>query len=157
MKLSALKNYLHTADVLNFQLPNGEFVPAHFHITEIGLLSKHFIDCGGTVREEKFASMQIWTANDLDHRLAPAKLNSIIAIYEKTISHEDLDVEIEYQSETIGKYGLGLTGNQLQLTTTHTNCLAKDHCGIPTEKLKVNLSELAAAGESCCTPGGGCC
>jgi hypothetical protein len=157
MKLSALKNYLHTAETLNFQLPNGELIPAHFHITEIGLLSKHFIDCGGTVREEKFATMQIWTANDLDHRLASAKLNSIIATYEKTISQEDLDMEIEYQSDTIGKYGLELTGGQLLLTTTHTNCLDKDHCGIPTEKLKANLSELVTAGESCCTPGGTCC
>ena len=59
MKLSVLKNYLHTADALNFQLPTGELISTHFHITEIGLLSKHFIACGATVREEKFSSMQI--------------------------------------------------------------------------------------------------
>ncbi len=157
MKLSTLKRFLETTQDLTIQLPNGALVPAHFHITEIGLLSKHFIDCGGTVREEKFASMQIWTANDLEHRLAPAKLNSIIAIYEKTISQEDLELEVEYQSDTIGKYGLAINGDRLQLMPTQTNCLAQDHCGIPKEKLKVNLSELATASESCCTPGGGCC
>ncbi|MEI7863404.1 MAG: DUF6428 family protein, partial [Planctomycetota bacterium] len=31
-------------------LPDKSFVPAHFHITEVGRVQKDFIDCGGTVR-----------------------------------------------------------------------------------------------------------
>ena len=50
MKLSELKNKLSTVSNLTFVQPNGVFVPRHFHITEIGLVTKHFIDCGGTVR-----------------------------------------------------------------------------------------------------------
>lgn len=157
MKLSSLKTFLSSVDTLNIELPHGEFVPSHFHITEIGLITKHFIDCGGTVREERSANLQVWTANDLDHRLAPEKLLGIISKYETIIGNEDLDIEVEYQSETIGKYGLEVSGGNLRLTNKETNCLAKDHCGIPADKLKVNLSELATAGESCCTPGGGCC
>ena len=47
MKLSEIKKHLNTAEAVNFQLPTGEFVAEHFHVTEIGLVTKHFIDCGG--------------------------------------------------------------------------------------------------------------
>ncbi len=157
MKLSALKNFLTNAESLHIKLPNGEFVPSHFHITEMGLLTKHFMDCGGTVREEKFASIQVWTANDLEHRLDPQKVLAIIAVSEKIVGNDDLDIEIEYQSETIGKYGVEALDGNLVLTVKKTNCLANDHCGIPADKIKMPLPELVVAGESCCTPGGGCC
>ena len=74
MKLSDVKKSLSTASSVNFQLPDGSFVPEHFHVTEIGLVTKHFIDCGGTVRTEKMTSFQLWEANDFDHRLKPKKL-----------------------------------------------------------------------------------
>ena len=43
------------------------------------------------------------------------------------------------------------------ITSKQTNCLAEDQCGIPQEKLKVNLSQLSKSQNSSCTPGGGCC
>ena len=69
----------------------------------------------------------------------------------------DLEIEVEYQGATIGKYGLDFDGKNFLLTTKMTDCLAKDNCGIPKEKLKVNLSQLQPAEASTCTPGGGCC
>ena len=74
---------------------------------------------------------------------------------EKTLELGDLDIEVEYQAETIGKFGLEFNGSQFLLTSKQTDCLAKDNCGIPVEKLKVKLADLQS--ESCCTPGGGCC
>jgi hypothetical protein len=50
MKLSQVKLLLPSIDKLQFKLENGQLVPAHFHITEVGKVSKHFIDCGGTIR-----------------------------------------------------------------------------------------------------------
>ena len=47
MKLSEVKSALTKLDTIAFQLPNGELVPTHFHVTEVGKISKHFIDCGG--------------------------------------------------------------------------------------------------------------
>jgi hypothetical protein len=47
MKLSEVKQHLATAESVNFQLANGTFVPEHFHVTEVGLITRHFIDCGG--------------------------------------------------------------------------------------------------------------
>jgi len=156
MKLSEFKKQLSTITDLNFVLPNGTVVPKHFHVTEVGQVTKKFIDCGGTVRNEKVVNFQLWEANDFDHRLAPQKLNDIIALSEKVLGLEDAEIEVEYQSDTIGKYGVEFNGKDFTLTSTQTNCLAQDKCGIPQEKLKINLVDLSN-NQSCCTPGGKCC
>jgi hypothetical protein len=156
MKLSAFKKELETLTDVSFILENGTIVPEHFHVTEVGMITKNFIDCGGTVRTEKVVSLQLWEANDFDHRLKPQKLLNIIALSEKALGIEDLDIEVEYQASTIRKFGLNFDGKNFVLSSKHTNCLASDKCGIPTEKLKVNLTELTGS-TSCCTPGGGCC
>ncbi len=157
MKLFEVKKVLETVNVVNFILPNGVTVPPHFHVTEVGVITKSFIDCGGTVRNERVVNFQLWEENDFDHRLKPQKLSNIIALSEKTLGIEDAEVEVEYQSDTIGKYNLEFNGTDFLLTATTTNCLATDKCGIPAEKLKVNLSSLATAEASWCTPGSGCC
>ena len=157
MKLSDFKKQLSTITDIKFVLQNGTVVPKHFHVTEVGQVTKNFIDCGGTVRNEKVVNFQLWEANDFDHRLAPQKLNEIIALSEKILGIEDAEIEVEYQSETIGKYGVEFNGKDFILTTTQTNCLAQDKCGIPPEKLKVSLSDLQNTNQSFCTPGGKCC
>ena len=157
MKLSQIKQHLSTAEAVNFELENGTQVPEHFHVTEVGVVTKNFIDCGGTVRNEKVANFQLWDANDYEHRLKPQKLLNIIALSEKILGMEDLEIEVEYQSETIGKYDLEFDGKNFILTSKQTACLAQDKCGVPPQKQKVQLSSLAVANESCCTPGGGCC
>lgn len=156
MKLSEIKTHLNTAESVNFELENGTAVPGHFHVTEVGVITKHFIDCGGTVRNEKVANFQLWDANDYEHRLKPKKLLDIIALSEKVLGMEDLEIEVEYQDETIGKYDLGFNGRDFLLLSKQTNCLASDKCGIPQEKTKVRLSNLQMQTASC-TPGGGCC
>jgi hypothetical protein len=158
MKLSEVKAALTQLTEVNFELPNGKLVPEHFHVTEVGEVTKHFIDCGGTVRHEKAVNFQLWEANDFDHRLKPQKLNNIIALSEKTLGLGDSEVEVEYQAETIGKYALEFNGKNFLLVSKQTNCLASDKCGIPPEKLKKNLVELTPANSNkTCTPGGGCC
>jgi len=157
MKLSEFKNKLTSLATVEFVQDNGTTVPAHFHITEVGLTTKHFIDCGGTVREEHFVNFQLWEANDFDHRLAPTKLLNIIDLSEKAIGIKDFEIEVEYQTATIGRYGLDFNGKTFVLTSKQTNCLAQDKCGIPPEKLKVNLKELQTTASNCCTPNSGCC
>lgn len=156
MKLSEIKTLLSTAETVNFELQDGTQVPEHFHITEVGVVTKHFIDCGGTVRNEKVANFQLWDANDVEHRLKPSKLLSIIGLSEKLLGMEDLEIEVEYQQGTIGKYDVEYNGTNFVLMSKQTACLAQDQCGIPVEKQKVNLAELSNE-KSCCTPGGGCC
>ena len=156
MKLSTLKTQLSVLDSLNFILPNGKSIPKHFHVTEVGMVSKNFIDCGGKVRNEKVVNFQLWEADDTDHLLAPERLLDIISLSERILNVEDLEIEVEYQADTIGKYGLDFDGENLLLTSKQTACLAMDQCGLPTEKLKQSLSELTSASAGC-TPGGGCC
>ena len=52
MKLSEFKSTLSEVTQLKFMLPNGTLVPAHFHVTELALISKNFMDCGGVARVE---------------------------------------------------------------------------------------------------------
>jgi hypothetical protein len=157
MKLSEIKKHLEAATAVNFQLSNGSPVPEHFHVTEVGIITKHFIDCGGTVRNEKVANFQLWNASDTDHRLKPEKLIGIIQLSEKVLGMEDLEIEVEYQSDTVGKYGLEYQGGKFVLTSKHTDCLAKENCGTPGDKKKLSLSELETTDQACCTPGGKCC
>lgn len=157
MKLSQFKQHLDKISVLNFVQPNGTAVPAHFHITEAGLSTKHFVDCGGTVRTEKNISFQLWVANDKQHRLDAQKLQKIIGISETLFEGEDLDIEVEYQTESISRYGLDFDGKNFLMTSKQTDCLAKDNCGVSPEKPKIRLSELQTSQTSCCTPDGACC
>ena len=155
MKLSEIKKHLESLKTIAFQLPNGELVPNHFHVTEVGKITKNFIDCGGTVRNEEVVNFQLWKADDYDHRLHPEKLVHIIELSEKTLSIPDLDIEVEYQSATIGKYGLDFDGANFLLTTKQTDCLAKDNCGVPEAKPKVKLSSIQV--QNSCDPNSGCC
>lgn len=156
MKLSDIKQALSNLDYIEFILPNGQKVPSHFHVTEIGEVNKKFIDCGGTIRNESNINFQLWEANDYDHRLAPNKLIDIISLSEKTLNLKDLNVEVEYQGDTISTYDIEFDGISFLLKSKFTDCLAKDNCKIPQEKMKVKLSDLNRA-ETCCAPGSGCC
>lgn len=156
MKLSEIKKQLNTLENVTFQLPNGTYVPEHFHVTEVGLITKKFIDCGGKVRNETVVNFQLWDANDFEHRLKPKKLLDIITLSEKVLGIEDYEIEVEYQAETIGKYDLGFNGKDFVLVNKQTACLAEDACGIPQEKQKIKLSEIPNQTNGC-TPGGSCC
>ena len=158
MKLSDVKKALELTETLSFQLPDESFVPQNFHITEVGGITKNFIDCGGTIRTENKINFQLWKDdNDVDHRLKSAKLLDIIQLSERVLELKDAEVEVEYQEYTIGKYGLEFDGQKFILTNTLTDCLAKDKCGIPTEKPKVALPEIGVEKVNACVPGGGCC
>jgi len=155
MKLSEVKSIVNKLETIGFQLPNGELVPSHFHVTEVGKIVKHFIDCGGTIRKEEVVNFQLWNANDYDHRLHPERLLQLIELSEKALAIDDLEVEVEYQAATIGKFGLDFNGKYFELTAKQTDCLAKENCGIPVEKQKVKMADLN--NEPCCSPDGNCC
>lgn len=149
MKLSEIKNILPQLNNVTFQLENGTFVPEHFHVTEVGMITKNFIDCGGTVRTEKVVNFQLWNADDYEHRLKPKKLLNIIQLSEKKLGIENFDIEVEYQAETIGKFGLDFKNDTFLLTSKKTDCLAKENCGIPQEATLTEAND--------CSPGSGCC
>ncbi|MFY7861992.1 MAG: DUF6428 family protein [Chitinophagales bacterium] len=150
MKLSEVKSILPSLDNVVFQLENGTVIPEHFHVTEVGMIKKQFIDCGGVIREDRTINFQLWNANDTDHRLKPTKLLKIIQLSEEKLGLKDAEVEVEYQGRTIEKYNLGFNGDQFILLAKQTDCLAQDACGIPQD-------QLPETKKNTCTPGGGCC
>ncbi|MFD1469763.1 DUF6428 family protein [Hymenobacter caeli] len=152
MNISDLKQALTGLAAVNFRLPDGTYLPAHFHVTEVGLVRRHFVDCGGVERREAVANFQLWEAGDYDHRLAPQKFLRILQLAGPILESDDLEIEVEYQQATIGKFGLAFDGTDFRLTPKQTACLAQDACGIPSAAFA--LPQLQVAG---CAPGGGCC
>jgi len=158
MKLSDFKTALQSVKTVRFLTPDGGEVPSHFHITEAGLTTKHFIDCGGTVRKESVVSMQLWTADDYDHSLTPGKLLGILNKADALFENRDLDLEIEYQGDTIGRYGAELDNGLFRLVSKQTDCLAKESCGISSDdrsSTQLHAPDLQPA--NACAPGSGCC
>jgi hypothetical protein len=119
---------------LHIMLPSGEFVPAHFHVTEIGQSTKHFIDCGGTKRSTFSIVLQMWTASDVDHRLTSGKLLKILSLAKDLIS-QDWPVEMEYGEDVVSVYSLvnvetTPAGLLFVFGGKKTACLAPDKCGV---------------------------
>lgn len=120
---------------VHLMLPDLSFVPAHFHITEVGRVHKDFIDCGGTVRSTTACVLQVWVAQDTDHRLDTTKLAKIIRLAAPILKSAELPVEVEYEAGSITQYPVAAaevtpSGILLHLGTKHTACLAPDRCGV---------------------------
>lgn len=137
MKLKQLESLLEAnpCAALHVTLPSGEFVPAHFHVTEVGRIHKVFIDCGGTRRDDVICSLQVWTANDKDHRLTAAKLSKILKLGRSVVGDDDLSVEVEYGADVVSVFKLANveqtpSGLLFVLAGKKTDCLAPDKCGV---------------------------
>jgi len=125
----------HPDTLMHWMLPDKAFVPSHYHITEVGRLQKDFIDCGGTIRSLASCLLQIWVADDTDHRLKTNKLATIMEIAGAVLKDDDLPVEVEYEDTAISQYpiaGVEATpgGLLFHLGTKHTACLAPEKCGV---------------------------
>ncbi|MFT7588516.1 MAG: hypothetical protein ACI959_000726 [Limisphaerales bacterium] len=150
MLFSEFKAAVADSSNLEFVLPSGALVPAHFHLTELGQISKRFIDCGGTIRSEQSVSMQLYYASDVEHRLTTSKLSGLIESSQHLLNIDDAPVVVEYQGSTIESYAVQFESGAFKLMPLHTDCLAKDKCGIP------ELTVVDAKPSSC-APGSGCC
>ncbi len=119
---------------LHIMLPDRSFVPSHFHVTEVGLVRKDFIDCGGTVRSSAACVIQVWVADDTNHRLDTSKLSRIFELAAPVLGTDDLPVEIEYEQGFVSQFPLTAieltpAGILLELGSKHTACLAPELCG----------------------------
>ena len=121
----------HPETKMHWMLPDKSFVPSHYHITEVGRLQKDFIDCGGTIRSLASCLLQIWVADDTDHRLQTSKLATIMEVAGAVLKSDELPVEVEYEEGVISQYpvaGVEATpaGLLFYLGTKHTAVLAPD-------------------------------
>ena len=153
MKVSEFKSYLSKSPAaeMRFVLPDGDEIPLHAHVTEVGRVDKNFIDCGGTPRSLANCVLQIWVAeNDEAHRFAPGKLAKVMDMATPVFRSDDLEVEVEYE-DCCGLSQYPVSEAQVEdgkltfrLRAKHTDCLAKEACGL-----------IPANGNSSCC-GGNC-
>jgi len=147
MKLSELKKTLseNACRNIRFILPTGTKIPPHAHVTEVALIEKKFIDCGGIFRTDSLCHLQTWFADDTDHRLTAGKL---LAIFEKSASFidaDELEVDVEHEAPFVSQFPIekvevdGEAFN-LRLGVKHTACLAEDRC-LPPKLNKINVLE----------------
>jgi hypothetical protein len=159
MKLSELKKTLgENADKnLVFILPTGTKIPVHAHVTDVARIEKRFIDCGGTFRTETLCRLQVWFADDTEHRVTARILLKILEKSASFLESDDLDVEIEYEAPFISQFPISeLVAERnalvVRLGTKHTACLAEDQCGISAPKAQNILFKPLATLEKpkCC-------
>lgn len=149
----------HPDKPLGFILPDGGLIPAHFHITEVGHVTKRFIDCGGTRRVQETCLLQTWVHDDVDHRLHAGKLASIFDRAGDVLPSHELPVEVEYEDFVVAQFPVESAEEVdgvlcFRLGLKHTDCLARGIC-LPGECGTAPVKASPAA--SCCTPGAKCC
>jgi hypothetical protein len=154
MKLAELKSLLrkHPSAYPRFILPDGDQVPAHFHITEVGHVTKRFIDCGGKLHDKADTCLlQTYVAGDVDHRLNAETLARILELGARVLPHDEMPVEVEYDCCVVAQYPVvnaEFKGEHIEvhLGEKHTDCLAKQKCGIDRE----GCGAPAETNASCC-------
>lgn len=134
MKLKELKATLalHPDAIARLILPDGDEIPGHFHITEVGHITKRFIDCGGKIHEPTDTCLlQTWIGDDDDHRLKAGTFAKILQLGDKVLPHDDMEVAVEYDCCVVAQYPIAsahFTGTHidLQLGAKRTACLARE-------------------------------
>ena len=157
MNLPDLKARLRAHPGLNVSIlrPDGTAIPAHYHLTEVGHVAKNFVDCGGKFRASETCVLQTHFASPRDdgHRLTAGKFAKILDLAKPILPAEDLPVEVEYEAGVISQAPLMSVSVengvlQLQLGAKHTDCLAKEKCGV--DDACGCAGEPAEEAEACC-------
>jgi hypothetical protein len=106
MKLHELQKSLeeHPHTFPRFVLPDGELIPAHAHVTEVGHVVRNFIDCGGMTGREQKAVLQTHVGSDTEHRLRSDRLAKILYLGQQVLPNTGLDIDVEYDCCVVSQY-----------------------------------------------------
>lgn len=136
-----------------FEMPSGTLLPEHFHVTEVGKVTKDFVDCGGVLRKEQTCVLQTLVANDVEHRLSTSKLAGILAKGSMLGLEDTMEVDVEVQGNTIEYYRIAAAHTRdgqlvLILQNKETACLAPDTCGL--EVVTLGSKSRCSGQTDCC-------
>jgi hypothetical protein len=133
MTLQGLQNVLEAnpGRFPRFVLPDGDYIPVHAHVTEVGHVVRNFIDCGGLTGKEEKVLLQTHVGNDTDHRLRSDRLAKILQLGSCVIPRADLDVDVEYDCCIVAQYPIAKAtpdGEHLNLILQRgrTQCRARE-------------------------------
>jgi hypothetical protein len=150
MQLHDLKKALHKhpGTFPRFVLPDGDKIPAHAHVTEVGHALRNFIDCGGMTGKTETVLLQTHVGDDTEHRLTSERLAKILELGDRVLPHDRLDVEVEYDCCVVAQYPIGganRTGAHLDLLLENkrTQCLAR-------ERAKAQSASACCGVGTCC-------
>ena len=87
-----------------FVLPNGDHIPEHAHVTEVGHVTRSFVDCGGLTGKEEKILLQTHVGDDTDHRLRADRFAKILQLGNRVIPSANLDVDVEYDCCVVAQY-----------------------------------------------------
>jgi hypothetical protein len=165
---------------LKFQYDEGKLVDAAYHITEIKQAPITSVDCGGVMNNWTEIIIQLWVPeNDEQARsMQVSKALSIVNIVEKILPlNPDAIVKVEFgnadfDTRQMLPNEMIVNSDSLIIDLRHdtvqckalsrggscgTNDKDEECCTPVAEKPKIQLVNLTAQAETCCTPGGGCC
>jgi Family of unknown function (DUF6428) len=155
MKLSDLRAALeqHPDTLPRFVLPDGDYIPAHAHVTEVGHVLKNFIDCGGVMGKSETVLLQTHVGQDTDHRLRSDRFAKILQLGRRVLPHDELEVEIEYDCCVVAQYPISEVKAASQhldvlLGKRRTQCLAQARRKATEE----DDTCCASATSACCQP-----
>jgi hypothetical protein len=132
-----------------FVLPNGDCIPAHAHVTEVGHVVRNFIDCGGLTGKDEKVVLQTHVGDDTGHRLRSDRFAKILRLGDRVVPSADLDVDVEYDCCVVAQYPIAKAtpdGEHLNLILrrSRTQCRARER-----------RESKTAAG--CCAASTACC
>jgi hypothetical protein len=132
-----------------FVLPDGNYIPGHAHVTEVGHVVRNFIDCGGVTGKEEKALLQTHVGDDKDHRLKSGRFSKILQLGMQVLPSADLDVDVEYDCCVVAQYPIAEARREGQhlnliLRRGRTQCRARGRGEGKTE-------------EACCGTAVACC
>jgi Family of unknown function (DUF6428) len=151
MTLRDLQNALKANPLrfLRFELPDGDYIPPHAHVTEIGYVVRNFIDCGGVTGKEEKVLLQTHVGDDTDNRLRSDRFAKILRLGDRVIPSANVDVEVEYDCCVVAQYPIAEVtpdGEHLNLILQRgrTQCRARER-------------REAETAVDCCTTSAACC
>jgi len=151
MTLQGLQNALkaNPGRFPRFVLPDGDYIPAHAHVTEVGYVIRNFIDCGGLTGKEEKVVLQTHVGDDTDHRLRSDRFAKILRLGNRVIPSSDLNVAVEYDCCVVAQYPIAEArpdGEHLNLILRRgrTQCRARERRRLET------AADCCATSAACC-------
>ena len=93
--------------------------------------------------------------DDLDHRLHAGTFAKILQLGDQVLPHDEMDVEVEYEDCAVTQFPIEsavFTGEHIdiQLREKHTDCLAKERCGINGQSCATGSGARQKEAVGCC-------